>query len=401
MTGLGENQDTTVDRSGVVTWSMPGMDGLPPSARGGHSTLLAGQRLVIFGGHYFGGEGFFVYLNDTYVLDLASSTWCQVKCEGKPPAPRYNHSATLIGNKMFVFGGKGDKGVLFRDMYYLDLESWHWFSVNWTTESPSERFGHADLAVGTKLVIFGGYSPLNPSDSTSDSVSDSNGQRRWDGSSKTYKDLWVFDTESFAWIKPKVTGTPPTPRHGHTMSLLEDGRILVFGGYMLQTSGGGDISGEYHKDVYTLDTETMAWTRPRTMGDFPLGTFGHTTSLDGQKLYVVGGWSGTERSQIYMGDKLVHETAKSLAREQRLQSGSTVSAKSFKAELATSKYLHVLDVATMEWYCPPSQGIEVANRYGHTATIVGPHLFLFGGWDGNRALHQLVVADFPVPSMSY
>ncbi|KAH9115399.1 hypothetical protein LEN26_010864 [Aphanomyces euteiches] len=355
----------------VFTWSAPSMDGLPPSARGGHTMLLAGQRLVLFGGHYFGGDGAFVYLNDTHALDLETSTWCQVKCQGKPPAPRYNHSATLVGNKMFVFGGKGGKGTLFRDMHYLDLESWHWYSVTWTTESPSERFGHADVAVGTKIVISGG----------------------WDGSSKTFKDLWVFDTESFAWIKPKVTGTPPPPRQGHKMALLDDGRILVFGGYALKASG--DLSGEYFNDVYALDTETMIWSRPRTTGDFPLGTFGHTICVDSFKVYVVGGWSGTERSPIAMGDKAVNETAKALAREQSLRSGDNVSAKSFMAELSKSKYLHVLDCATMEWSCPRSQGLAVANRYGHTCALVGPHLFLFGGWDGNRALHQLVVAALP------
>ncbi|ETV79299.1 hypothetical protein H257_07351 [Aphanomyces astaci] len=352
---------------------MPTMDGLPPSARGGHTTLLAGQRIVVFGGHYFGGEGSFVYLNDTHALDLETSTWCQVKCEGKPPAPRYNHTATLIGTKMFVFGGKGAKGALYRDMFYLDLETWHWFSVNWTTESPSERFSHSALAVGNKLVIFGG----------------------WDGTNKTFKDLWVFDTESFAWIKPKVTGTPPPPRHGHTMVLLEDGRILVFGGYALKTTPG-DITGEYFNDVYTLDTETMVWTRPRTTGDFPLGTFGHSASVfDGHKLYVLGGWSGTERSPLFLGDKPLQETAKTLAREQRLQSGADVSVKSFKSDLAKSKYVHVFDCAAMEWSSPLGAGVPVSNRYGHTCTVVGPHLFLFGGWDGNRALHQLVVADLP------
>ncbi|RQM27052.1 hypothetical protein B5M09_001350 [Aphanomyces astaci] len=167
---------------------------------------------------------------------------------------------------MFVFGGKGAKGALYRDMFYLDLETWHWFSVNWTTESPSERFGHSALAVGNKLVIFGGYVTVH-----------------------------------FRLSCILITGVVKT---------------TCIHRYALKTTPG-DITGEYFNDVYTLDTETMVWTRPRTTGDFPLGTFGHSASVfDGHKLYVLGGWSGTERSPLFLGDKPLQETAKTLAREQ-------------------------------------------------------------------------------------
>ncbi|OQR84778.1 hypothetical protein ACHHYP_12827 [Achlya hypogyna] len=366
------DEDTSAPESaGRLTWSTPPMDGFPPSPRGGHTMLLAGQQLVLFGGHYFGGESGFVYLNEVWVLDLETSAWCQVKCEGKPPAPRYNHTATLVGAKMFVFGGKGDKGKAYRDMHYLDLETWHWFVVNWTTDSPTERFGHADLAVGTKLVYFGG----------------------WDGQNKTYKDLWVFDTETFAWIQPKVAGTPPTARYGHTMGLLDDGRIVLYGGQSVKMLP--QVGVEYFNDVYMLDTETMAWTRPRITGDQPVPTFGHRMIIDGRTVYVVGGWSGTERSPIFMGDKALRTTAKALAREERLQSGYDAQPVDYRRLLGVSKYVHALDVDGMVWTQPISEGCQVSNRYGHGAAVVGAHVFFFGGWDGNRSMNELVVADLP------
>ncbi|EQC27300.1 hypothetical protein SDRG_14921 [Saprolegnia diclina VS20] len=358
----------------VMSWSMPPMDGFPPSARGGQSMLLAGQQLVLFGGHYFGGEAGFVYLDEVWVLDLETSAWSQVKCEGKPPAPRYSHSATLVGAKMFVFGGKGDKGKVYRDMYYLDLETWHWYVVNWTTESPPERFGHSDLAVGTKLVFFGG----------------------WDGQSKTFKDLWVFDTETFAWLQPQVAGTPPTARYGHSMALLDDGRIVLYGGQSVKMVP--EVRVEYFNDLYTLDTETMSWMRPRVTGDQPIPTFSHTMTLVGRTLYIVGGWSGTERSPIYMGDKAVRATAKALAREERLQSGYDAQPVDYRRLLGVSKYVHAIDCDAMVWSQPISEGCHVTNRYGHSAAVVGSHLFLFGGWDGNRSMNELVVADLPTPS---
>jgi hypothetical protein len=68
--------------------------------------------------------------------------------------------------------------------------------------------------------------------------------------------------------------------------------------------------------------------------------------------------------------------------------------KDFSSEFRRSKYLHVLDLNTNEWHTPKMYGVEVTTRYGHTCTIVGPHLFIFGGWDGNRALNSLLVGEF-------
>ena len=41
------------------------------------------------------------------------------KISGTPPAPRYSHSAILAGSRIIIFGGKGEKTV-FRDLHALD-----------------------------------------------------------------------------------------------------------------------------------------------------------------------------------------------------------------------------------------------------------------------------------------
>ena len=173
----------------VVTWTKPVMNNLPPPARGGHSCVFAENKLVLFGGHYFGGNGKFVYLNDTHALDLETSTWHNVRAKGQVPEPRYHHAATLIGSRMFVFGGRGSDGTVFKDMFFLDLDEWCWYKVDSTTAGPPGRFAHAHVAVGTKLVYFGG----------------------WDGK-KSFQDLWVFDSDSFTWLKPQTAGRPPSAR---------------------------------------------------------------------------------------------------------------------------------------------------------------------------------------------
>lgn len=139
-----------------MVWSHPDMNGTPPCGRGGHSAILADTQLVLFGGHYY-GKGGFVYLNDVHVLDVETSTWHDVRCAGEPPPPRYGHTSTLVGRRMFVFGGKGENNAIMKDMYFLDLDEWCWSKVNPTTTSPHARFDHADVLIGSKIVIFGGW----------------------------------------------------------------------------------------------------------------------------------------------------------------------------------------------------------------------------------------------------
>lgn len=100
---------------------------MPPSPRGGHSATLTGASLVIFGGHFYEGvEAGFKYLNDTYVLDVNSSRWIKPKISGTPPPGRYGHTSVLAGSRLIIFGGKGAKSV-FRDLHALDPVTMSWF----------------------------------------------------------------------------------------------------------------------------------------------------------------------------------------------------------------------------------------------------------------------------------
>lgn len=372
-----------------ISWSVPAIEGVPPCARGGHSTVLADTHLLVFGGHYFGGDGAFVYLNDLYRLDLNTSTWYEIVFKDQDavlPRPRYNHSALLLngGTRMFVFGGRGQGAAgqgqgaqVLRDMLFFDLFAMAWFQVQWTTESPAARFGHGCASVDdVRMVIFGG----------------------WDGK-KSMHDLWVFDTNTFTWLKPKCAGKAPTPRQNHSMlpvGSASSAMLLVYGGYTVLP----DALPVYNKDIYLFDVENLAWSRPRLVGEYPPGMFGQSVCMHNSELaFVLGGWSGTERSPLYMGDKQVKELANIGAREERLASGqeSKSNKRTHTLELkSSSSYARVLDVQTMQWYKPVAHGVLVANRYGHTCTLVGPHVFIFGGWDGNRALNQLVVGEFTV-----
>ena len=73
------------------------------SATRAQATLIGG-RLFVFGGEDSARRP----LGDLHVLDLPSMAWAEVavpgKAQAKPP-PRCGHAAVVHGNKLFVFGG--------------------------------------------------------------------------------------------------------------------------------------------------------------------------------------------------------------------------------------------------------------------------------------------------------
>lgn len=90
-------------------------------------------------------QGEFTYLGDTWVLDIESMAWQEVRCGGDLPNPRYGHSCHLVGSRMFIVGGKGQNGQLYRDVHFLDLVDWTWVAVNATSTGPTPR--HAWISV--------------------------------------------------------------------------------------------------------------------------------------------------------------------------------------------------------------------------------------------------------------
>lgn len=377
----------------LLRWSFPKFNGTGPSSRGGHSAVLIDEFLLLFGGQYLGPNGKFVYLNDLHCLNLTTSTWEASNGLNIPnaPAPRYFHSATVMFSAksqrptMYLFGGKGEGNTNHRDMFSFDLIERKWTEVQWTGQTPKARFGHSACGIkdSSKLLIFGG----------------------WDGKF-SMNDAWIFDTVHLVWTYVEASGPIPSPRQNHSMIAVQSTRtLLLFGGY---TVTGEDLPA-FNRDVYTLDTDTNTWSRPRLTGEPPIGTFGQTICCIGDYVITVGGWYGMDDCALFTGDRQVREIKKNIKmddeamnRLKRSQEGSNESASddglSHKKRLELTlrqkcDNVRALNIPAMRWQRVTSRGKAVGNRYGHSCTVVGPHLFFFGGWDGAFALNQLVVAE--------
>ncbi len=52
------------------------------------------------------------------VFDISAKTWQQLTTTGEPPAARSAHTAVVIGDSMFVFGG-WNGNLCMNDLYLL------------------------------------------------------------------------------------------------------------------------------------------------------------------------------------------------------------------------------------------------------------------------------------------
>jgi YVTN family beta-propeller protein len=103
----------------------------------------------------------------------------------------------------------------------------------------------------------------------------------------------IYYPASDTWL---ATGTMTAARYGHTATLLEDGRVLVVGGYT-----GVYASNSYFKSAEVYSPATNSWTAvPDMRGE---EREGHTATrlLDGRVLVVAGGnyWHFTADAEIY------------------------------------------------------------------------------------------------------
>ena len=67
---------------------------------------VVGPRLVLFGGHS-GNK----HLRDLYILHTDTLMWTEPELTGSVPPGLRGHTANLVGDRLFLFGGYDGRGA--------------------------------------------------------------------------------------------------------------------------------------------------------------------------------------------------------------------------------------------------------------------------------------------------
>ncbi|CAK1542438.1 unnamed protein product [Leptosia nina] len=247
---------------------------------------------------------------------------------GPQPRPRHGHRAVAIKDLMIVFGG-GNEGIV-HELHVFNTTTNQWFVPVTKGEVPPGCAAYGFVVDGTRLLVFGGMVEYG----------------------KYSNDLYELQASRWEWkhLKPlpPKQGLPPCPRLGHSFTLL-NGKVYLFGGLANKSDDPKNNIPSYLNDLYTLElypnSSMTVWDIPLTYGQSPPPRESHsgvayTDKITGKSsLIIYGGMSGSR-----LGD------------------------------------LWVLDVDSMSWSRPELHGISPLPRSLHTATVIGHHMYVYGGW---------------------
>lgn len=246
--------------------------GLPPKfAR--HTAVTIEKKIYLFGG--FDGVSRHFHLS---VFDSTSTEWTSPRPAGMHPPSRTNHSAVAVGRKMYIFGGMykdsaagNDKLIFLNDMYALNTEGQlKWERIQQKGDIPSPRCGHRMVAFGHMLVLFGGGCG-----------------EQWDSK---FSDVFVFDTTTNEWVKPKITGAAPVCTF--TVTFSAGVFLFVFGGQSLHDNN-------LTNDLYCLDTVSMTWTNVTPQGNKPGARDMASGNVVGSNMFMFGGYCGNAIDNLF------------------------------------------------------------------------------------------------------
>ncbi|KAJ1521454.1 hypothetical protein ONE63_003122 [Megalurothrips usitatus] len=234
-----------------------------PFQRYGHSAVTYYRKIFIWG-----GRNETVSCNKLYCFDTETLNWSKPAVSGDVPSPRDGHSACVIADRMYVFGGfTALTEKISNELYYLDLITMRWQHVVQEEFVPKFRDFHTATKIGPYMFVFGGRS---------DSVSALHSEN-----DEYCPDIVYFDTDTHTWHKPVATGDIPSGRRSHSAFAI-NGKLYIWGGY----SG---VTDEYFNDLYEFNPNTNIWTKIEANGIRPMPRRRQGCVVVDNKAFIFGG----------------------------------------------------------------------------------------------------------------
>ena len=280
------------------------------SSRYGHSGIVYQNKIIFFGGKT-------KYLNLSYlcgleIYSLFDNTFNTPIVGKLGPEMRRNHVAELLGNQMFIHGGRNENNEILNDCYLLSLNTlkWNLCTINKYRPGP-KLYAHASCVVIPHIILFHprfsiySYPALEPG-KVSNLIKEKGiyifgGKSKEDGGLSNQLRILITGRKPLEWVQPETKGKPPSPRCFHTMNYYEKGNFIIIHG------GRNDIMSDSCalNDTYILNLENFEWAKIilySQLKEFKiLNRCGHQSTIFGNKLIIIGGMNNNN----YIGSSLL------------------------------------------------------------------------------------------------
>ncbi|KAG7028961.1 Acyl-CoA-binding domain-containing protein 4 [Cucurbita argyrosperma subsp. argyrosperma] len=359
-------------------WMVLSIAGEKPAPRFNHAATVIGNKMIVVGGE--SGNGL---LDDVQVLNFDKYTWSTASSKLylspsslplKIPACK-GHSLVSWGKTALLVGGKTEPGNERIAVWAFDTETECWSLMEAKGDIPVARSGHTVVRASSVLILFGGE----------------------DSRRRKLNDLHMFDLKSFTWLPLHCTGTGPSARSNHVAALYDDKTLLIFGG----TSKSRTLN-----DLYSLDFETMVWSRIKVRGFHPSPRAGCCGVLCGTRWCIAGGGSRKKRhTDTLIFDVLKHEWSVAVTSPP----SSVTTNKGFSLVLVQHKEKDLLLLAFGGSKKEPSNQVEVLTMekkepsFRHRSNPIDPTArqnlaSAIGHGSGRKSISEFALIDpSPVP----
>ena len=209
-----------------------------------------------------------VCFNDIWRFDFAELKWYEIQTAGEKPPPTTNHSATIQGNSMFIYGGLGESQCVWASLYELKFTPYDWMSYDFEDEKLGKKDPELrqrmieEASMGIKgdvgtfhwhcinllpVVQHLGKNAFAPSfiqsgalfkDPSNDSRIIAYGGLTSEGVTWRHTDLPVFDVRKRRWVKSQACRSPPKTQAGQ-ICVVDDRnmKVWLWGGINVEDDG--------------------------------------------------------------------------------------------------------------------------------------------------------------------
>ncbi|XP_015767517.1 PREDICTED: acyl-CoA-binding domain-containing protein 4-like [Acropora digitifera] len=149
----------TLDMSqGCATWIQETYESGGADRRIGHTVTYDPDKKVLY---VYGGSKNKRWFNDVNVLDLQENTWTAVKALGSAPTRAY-HSCNFFKGELLVFGGvypnpDPQPDSCSNELFIFNADAKNWYKPLTTGTPPCPKSGHSASLIEDRLVLFGGW----------------------------------------------------------------------------------------------------------------------------------------------------------------------------------------------------------------------------------------------------
>jgi hypothetical protein len=213
---------------------------------------------------------------------------------------------------MLIHGGVDVNNEILSDCHFLNLETLKWVEphIEQYTQKP-KVYGHSySLVIPFKLLNHKSFSIYKFPEFANSSININKikikglyifgGKTEENGGLSN--DLWILmmGQKPLTWMKPNITGKPPSPRYFHTMDYYEKANyLIVHGGRNDELSDTSALD-----DTFVLDLDNLEWVKVELYSntiDFKvISRYGHKSTIFSNKLIIFGGMNNNN----YIGSSL-------------------------------------------------------------------------------------------------